>query len=442
MNETDAKKATKFFGLSRNVIAMGMVSFLNDISSDMIYPFIPIFLTSVLGATATFVGLVEGVADATASFLKIVSGRLSDRWRIRKPFVVFGYSLSAVAKPLLAVAAAPWHVLGVRFLDRVGKGVRDAPRDALISFSTEKKGLGRAFGFHRGADTLGAALGPLIAFAILPFINNDLRTLFLLSFFASFLAVLILQFSVREVKNHADGIERPKFEFTPSLKFRLPFSASQNFDKKSGSGDKFRDVSRIFTTALGWSKFSAGFKFLGAPFMIFLVAATIFSLGRASEAFLLLRAKGLGLTLVLLPIIYFVYSMTFALASTPAGMLSDKIGHRNTFMAGMLIFSGTYFLMAEATSLYAIWILFVVYGFYGALTDGVGRAIVADLVEERWRATAYGMYNAFTGFALLPASLVFGILWDRFGPVVSFRYGAVLGLIAFVVFLFFRVRDH
>lgn len=208
--------------------------------------------------------------------------------------------------------------------------------------------------------------------------------------------MLVLYLSVREVRNHDEEIIRPKFEL----------------------------------------------KFLGLPFLIFLIAATILSLGRASEAFLLLRAHDLGVALAMLPIIYFVYNITFALFATPAGMLSDKIGHRNTYMIGILIFSGTYFLFAQATSLWAIWLLFAVYGFYSAFTEGVGRAIVADLIEERWRATAYGMYNAFTGFALLPASLVFGFLWDRWGPAFSFQYGAFLGLAAFVVFLFLRARNH
>ena len=304
----------------------------------------------------------------------------------------------------------------------MGKGTRDAPRDALISFSAEKKDVGRAFGFHRGADTLGAALGPLLAFVILPVINNDLRTLFLLSFVASLIAVVILWASVKEVypvrsqsrrdvgaadaaqphrtsngvKNHEDDVVLPKFEF----------------------------------------------RNLGLPFIIFLIAATIFSLGRASEAFLLLRAQNVGVILALLPIIYFVYNITFAVLATPAGILSDRIGHRNTFMLGMLIFSGTYFLFSQVSSLWGIWVLFAVYGFYSALTEGVGKAIVADLIEPHLRATAYGMYNAFTGFALLPASLVFGILWDRFGPAASFRYGAFLGIIAFVVFAFLRIKNH
>lgn len=416
MNEKDGKKQTKFFGLSRNVISMGAVSFLNDLSSDMIFPFIPIFLTSVLGATAAFVGVVEGIADATASILKIISGRLSDKWKSRKPFAVFGYALSAAAKPILAFAAAPWHVLGVRFLDRVGKGVRDAPRDALISFSTDKKDVGRAFGFHRGADTLGAALGPLIAFLILPLIDNNLRTLFLLSFAASFFAVVILQIFVREVR---DVNAQSAVIATPHS---MRGKQSPGLPRPAESGAR-NDI-------LG----------LGLPFLIFLSAATILSLGRASEAFLLLRAQDLGIALALLPIIYFVYNVTFAILSTPAGILADRIGKRNTFMAGMLIFSGTYFLFARASSASALWILFAVYGFYSALTDGVGRAIVADLVEEKVRATAYGIYNAFTGIAALPASIVFGLLWVRFGPAISFYYGAVLGLLALAVFLFLRFR--
>jgi len=396
MNEIEAKKPTKYLGLSRNVISMGAVSFLNDLASDMIFPFIPAFLTSVLGAGAIFVGLVEGLADSTASVLKIISGRLSDRLRVRKPFILAGYSLSAAVKPLLALASAPWHVLLVRFADRVGKGMRDAPRDALLSFSTERKDFGRAFGFHRGADTLGAALGPILAFFLLPLIHQELRTLFLLSFAASFLAVIILAFSVSEVKNHNDLPERPKF---------------------------------------AW-------KYLGLPFTIFLSATTIFSLGRASEAFLLLRAQNVGVIIATLPLIYFFYNITFALFSTPAGILSDKIGHRNTFMIGMLIFSGTYYLFGQLTSVFAMWLLFAVYGFYSALTEGVGGAIIADLVQEEWRATAYGMYSAFTGLATLPASLIFGVLWENWGPRFAFHYGALMSLTAFIIFLFLRIKNR
>ncbi|MDP3770436.1 MAG: MFS transporter [Candidatus Sungbacteria bacterium] len=406
MNEEIAKKKTRFFGLSRNVIVLSVVSFLNDLSSEMIFPFIPIFLTSVLGASVAFVGLVEGIADGASSILKVISGRYSDIVQKRKPFVIWGYGLSALAKPLLALASSPWHVLAVRFVDRVGKGTRDAPRDALISLSSEQKSIGRAFGFHRGADTLGAAIGPLIAFFILPFIHNNLRTLFFLSFVASLCAVVIIKIFVRDVSGRVS-----RQESTASV-------------AESLSSD-MRPLSS-----------------LGVPFFIFLIASTIFSLGRASDAFLLLRAQNVGIALALLPIIYFVYNITYALTATPAGILSDKIGHRNTFMIGMLMFSATYMLFAHVDSAYMIWFLFVMFGFYGALTDGVGRAIVADLVEEKSRATAYGIYNACTGIALLPASFMFGLIWTYQGPSASFQYGAALGLIGFALFVFLRIRNH
>ena len=403
MKQSEAKKPTKFFGLSKNVLSMGGVSFLNDVSTDMIFPYLSIIITSVLGRSLTFVGLVEGVAEATASVLKVISGRASDLAHKRKPLIVFGYSLSALSKPLLAFATSPWHVLVVRFFDRVGKGTRDAPRDALLSMSTHKKVIGRAFGFHRGADTLGASLGPLIAFAILPLLNNNLRHLFLLSFVASFFAVIVLIFTVKEVRD----------------------------SQKSAS---LTDELGGITADL--QKFNI--RKLGISFLIFLGAATIFSLGKVSEAFLLLRAQDVGVALALLPLLYFSYNFTAAIFATPAGVLSDRIGHRNTFMIGMLIFSGTYFLFSALHGPGIIWFLFILLGFHAAFTEGVGRAVVADLVEERWRGSAYGIYNACTGMAALPASIVFGYLWDTQGATISFQYGAVLGLVSLCIFLALR----
>lgn len=402
MESKEAKQPTKFFGLSKNVISMGVVSFLNDLSSDMIYPYIPIFLTSVLGASATFVGIVEGVAEATASVLKAVSGRVSDRIQRRKPLIVFGYGLSAISKPLLSLAVAPWHVLVVRFFDRVGKGSRDAPRDALLSVSTRHRILGRAFGFHRGADTMGAAFGPLLAFAILPLIDNNLRTLFLFSFIASFFAVLLIIFFVKEVKdgNMAKGTS----------------------DSLASDGKK-----QQFHLAS-----------LGLPFILFLAVSALFSLGRVSEAFLLLRARDIGVTLALLPLLYFVYNIVLAILSTPAGILSDKIGHRNTYMIGMGIFSITYYLFSVVSGGISIWLLFALLGLYAALTEGIGRAIVVGLVDVEYRATASGIYHAATGLAALPAGIVFGVLWDRYGAAVSFQYGAVLALISLLVFVILR----
>ena len=384
-------------GISRNVIAMGATSFLNDLSSDMIFPFIPVFLTSVLGAPVAFVGVVEGVADATASILKMASGRFADVMRRRKPFIVGGYALSALAKPLLAFAAAPWHVLVVRFIDRTGKGMRDAPRDALLSMSTEKKSVGRAFGFHRAADTLGAAAGPVIAFLLLPWIGNDLRTLFLFSFFASVIAVVILQIFVR------DRIQ----------------SAPQNLAVQAQS---------------------IPYRSLGAPFYVFLAAAVVLALGRASDAFLILRAQDIGIALALLPLPYVLSNIAFSFLSMPIGSLSDRIGHRNTFMVGIVALSVVYLLFARAHSLTAVWILFVLYGCANAFLEGVGRAIVANLVGDTARGTAYGLYNACTGIALLPASVMFGLLWQRFGFAASFYYSAALGAAAFGIFFFLRLR--
>ncbi len=402
MNESGPKKPSAF-GLSKNVLSMGAVSFLNDLSSDMIFPFIPAFVTTVLGGSAAFVGVIEGVADATQSILKIISGRFSDRWKRRKPFLVLGYGLSAFSKPLLSLAASPWHVLAVRFLDRVGKGTRDAPRDALISFSSARNVIGRAFGFHRGSDTLGAAIGPVIALLVLPLVGNNLRILFLLSFVASFIAVVILAFTVREVSDGNTVPGAPRASTLPK---------------------KFR------------------FRSLGIPFLVFLASATILNLGRVSEAFLLLRAQDIGIALMFLPLVYVVYNVSFAVFSTPAGILSDHIGHRNTFMVGMLVFSTSALLFGNSASIASIWVLMGLYGLYSALTEGVGKAIITDLVSEDSLGTAFGIYSAFTGIALLPASVIFGVLWQKLGPENAFYYSALLGSLSLIVFLFLRIKKH
>ncbi len=430
----------RFFGLAPNVIWLGVVSLLNDLSSDMIFPFIPIFLTSVLGASLTFVGLVEGIADATASILKIWSGWLSDRWGRRKSFAVFGYALSAVAKPVLAAATLPWHVLGVRFMDRVGKGARDAPRDALISFSAERSTLGRAFGFHRAMDTLGAALGPLAAFAILPFIDENYRTLFLLSFVASFFAVLILAFFVREVRSDgspAPGEEQPGVAAPEAAAPRqvvadiLPRISPEEPPVNQGN----KEAMQHGGTTAGRS---GRLALLGAPFFIFLGVATLASLGKASEAFLILQAREVGVALRFLPLLYFSSSITFALLATPLGVVADRVGKRNTFTVGLAVFALAYAGFAFTTSPRFFWALFAVYGLYAALTEGVGRAIVAGFVPPAARATAFGIYNAATGFALLPASIIFGYLAQHFGSRVAFSYGAGLAIIAALLFIVMR----
>ena len=433
------KDGRRIFGLSPNVVWMGVVSFLNDLSSDMIFPFIPIFLTSVLGASLTFVGLVEGVADATASILKIGSGWISDKWQRRKKLVVIGYSLSALAKPFLAAAMVPWHVLGVRFMDRVGKGARDAPRDALLSFSTERHMLGRAFGFHRAMDTLGAALGPLAAFAVLPFIGGNYRMLFLLSFVASFFAVLVLICFVREVRaGDSQGGE------TVSISIGRPIDIDSQSQPQDGRVHLDRRlVADIVARPAGQPsppESRGRLAMLGVPFFLFLGVATLASLGKASEAFLILKAREVGIALALLPILYFAFNTSHAILSTPLGALADRVGKRNTYIVGLIVFAAVYTGFAFGATPQSIWFLFIAYGLYASLTEGVGRAIVAGFVAPQVRATAFGIYNAATGLALLPASVVFGYLSQNVGSQVAFSYGAALALVGAFGFVVLRQK--
>ncbi len=403
----------------------------------MVFPFIPIFLTSVLGASHTFVGVVEGVADATASIVKVISGRLSDRWGRRKPLVVFGYSLSALAKPVLAMALLPWHVLGVRFLDRVGKGTREAPRDALISFSTQRAMYGRAFGFHRAMDTAGAAAGPLVAFAVLPLINQNYRTLFLLSFVASFFAVIILAVFVREVK--ADDPKTSAIPITASPpSISMVYTNDIDGVRSPSTADHAPGGREGKIGGQEAKTFWLSLRQLGAPFFVFLVIATLASAGRASEAFLILKASDVGVAILLLPILYFVFNITSAALAAPFGIMADRVGKRNIFTVGLLLFAAVYLGLAFGATAQSIWLLFIAYGIYAALTEGVGRAIVAGLVAPEVRATAFGIYNAAVGFALLPASVVFGYLSQHFGSRVAFSYGAGLALIAAFGFMFAR----
>ncbi|OGY25018.1 MAG: MFS transporter [Candidatus Woykebacteria bacterium RBG_13_40_7b] len=380
----------KIFGFSKNVFFLGLVSLLNDASSEMIYPLIPLFLTQVLGASLATVGIIEGIAESTAAILKTFSGYLSDKIGRRKGLTVIGYSLSAISKPILSVATSPLHVLLVRFSDRVGKGIRTAPRDALVSFSANKKNLGKSFGFHRAMDNLGATIGPLLAFVLLVLFHNNFRLIFLLSFVASAIAVVVLIVFVKEVKLKKSTVEMPK---------------------------------------ISWSIFSL-------RFYVFLLAILIFSLGNSSDAFLVLRAKNLGMSLFLIPVAYAVFNIVYSIFSTPLGAFSDKIGRRKTLTFGFLIFALVYFGFGQADAQIFIWPLFALYGIYAAATEGVIRAYTADLVGEKIRGTAYGLLNGTIGIALLPASVVAGFLWDRVSPSAPFYYGATLALLALLVLLF------
>lgn len=375
-------------GIKRNVFILGITSFLTDLSSEIVYPLVPLFLTSVLGAPFSVVGLIEGIAESTASVIKVFSGWLSDRWRRRRPLTILGYGISAIAKPLMAAATAWPLVLFLRFGDRLGKGIRNAPRDALIADSTEPRTRGRAFGFHRAADTAGASLGALVALAALGLAGERYRAIFLVSAIPAGLGVATL-FLVRERV-------RPHPQSGPP---RLSLS---QFDRR---------------------------------FKLFLLASAIFALGNSSDAFLILRARDLGLSAFAAVLAYVIFNLVYAVFSMPAGSLSDRVGRRRIIAAGFVVFTLVYLGFALAGGDAAVWPLFAVYGLYMALTEGVGKAFAADMAPPHAVGTALGTYHTLTGLLTFFASLVAGLLWDAAGPRAPFLFGAGAGVLATVFLL-------
>ena len=373
---------------NRNVVALGFTSLLTDVSTEMIIPVLPAFVTGTLRASVASLGVIEGVAECTATVLRIFSGLLSDRIGRRKPFMMFGYGLSTAAKGAMALAASWQAVLGLRFSDRVGKGLRNPPRDALIADSVTPAQIGRAFGLHRAMDTLGAALGPLAAFALLRAHPNDLRRIFAFATVPAALGLVVL-----------------------ALFVRAPRAAS-------------RRSSATLRAELGS---------LGAPVYKFLAVAVVFSLGGSSMAFVLLRAgQAFGATQV--PLVYTLYNVVYAALSWPLGTLSDRVGRRPLLLAAYLSFAACYALLAWKATPLAILAAFAGLGVHSALLEGTQRSMLADLVGAGRRGTGYGLYYAAVGVALLPASILAGWLWDHFGPPVTFGVGAALALLAALLF--------
>jgi MFS family permease len=373
--------------LGRNVISLGAVSFLTDVSSEMIYPLLPVFLTAVLGADAAFVGAIEGAAETTAALLKLASGWWSDRVQRRKPLVVLGYGIASIARPLVAIAQSATQVLAIRVSDRVGKGIRNAPRDALIAESVDPSIRGRAFGFHRAMDNAGGILGPLIAFAVLTWHFAELRTVFRLAAIPAVFSLLVLIVFVRDV---------PRAPVEPT---------SKGLDLRQPMGTRF------------W-------KVMGVIF--------VFTLGNSTDAFLLLRANQLGVSVALAPILWAALHVVKTASNVPGGVLSDRIGRRPTLIAGWLLYALVYLGFARASSAWQAWALFGVYGVFFGLTEGSERALVADMVGLERRGTAFGWYNLAIGLGALPASLIFGFVWDRAGAPAAFLMGASLALAAAV----------
>lgn len=370
-------------GIKKNVFFMGLVSFFTDISSEMILPVLPLFLSNVLHVNMAVIGLIEGIASSVASILKTVSGWLSDKFRKRKIFIVLGYLLSTIVKPFLAIATLWQHVLAVRVLDRIGKGIRTSPRDALIAESSEKR-KGAAFGFHRMMDTSGAIVGTLVASYLLFKIANAYRTIFWLAVIPAIIAVFIAIFFVKEIRKKE--IKEAEFKFS--------------------------------------------FKSLDVNYKKFIFIATLFSLGNFSYAFFLLRAQELGIALALIPIVYLVYNISYGISAFPAGKWSDKVGKRKMLVIGYLIFALTCLGFAFTSAAIYAWFLFAFCGVYNAINNVVSRAYVADLVTADKRGTALGIFHTFTGLALFPASFIGGILWNSFSAKITFIYGAVLAFVA------------
>jgi len=390
--------------LPRNVKALAAVSFLTDVSSEMIYPLLPVFVTTVLGAGAGAVGTIEGIAESTASLLKLASGWWSDRVR-RKPLVLFGYGLAAVARPLMAMAGSAGQVLAVRMADRVGKGVRSSPRDALIADVVEPSQRGRAFGVHRAADNAGAVLGPLIAWALLQPMAMPVRFVMWWAAVPGALAVVVIAVWVREGARSAARVSVP------------PISA-------------------------GAKPMLAPPATINVEYWRYLAVLLLFTLGNSSDAFLLLRATQLGVPVALIPVLWACLSVVKSASSIPGGTLSDRVGRKPLIVGGWIVYSIVYILLAKANAAWQLWVLFAVYGVYFGLTEGVEKAMVADLVSAERRGAAYGWYNFTVGLGALPASVLFGVVWERWGAAAAFQMGAVIAALAAVAMLLVVREPH
>ena len=396
--ETVSRARRYLAGLTRNVFVLGLVSFFTDISSEMIVPVRILFLVGVLGTPLPVAGLIEGLAESASSLLKIASGQWSDRVNSRKPMIFAGYTISNLAKPVLALAATWQQALGLILLDRVGKGTRTSPRDALMADSTPAAYRGKAFGFHRSMDTLGAAVGPLLTAAILLATNNNLRAVFAWTIVPGVISVVLILVFLREIPR-VQAARRAQAAAVPRESRRERMAR------------------------------------LGAPFWLFTAVATVFALGNSSDAFIFLRSEGLEHSLAAVPLMYFGYNIVYALLATPLGALSDRWGRLPVLAAGYIAFAVVYSGWAAATQGWQAWALFLVYGIYAAATEGVGKALVVDLAPGAERGSALGWYNGVTGFAALPANLIGGWLWSVYGPSATFVFGAWAGFAAAALLL-------
>lgn len=395
----------------RNVYVLGAVSLFNDFSSEMIYPLIPLFVKSVLGLGPAFLGILEGIAESTSSILKLFAGYFSDKIKKRKPFAVGGYAISNLLRPLIGLTRSWGVLLFLRFSDRVGKGIRTSPRDAMIADYSPIERRGFAFGFQRGMDHTGAVLGSITASLLLYFFTIELKTIFLLSVIPGIIAVLLMIFGVRNIQKR-DKIEVPR-------KYVIP--------NKTTIGKK-----EIL-------KFS-DFKKLGKQFSLYLVVLIIFTLGNSTDAFLLLRASELGFQITVIPLLWAILHISKALFCILGGYISDKIGRKVMILSGWFVYFLTYLGFAYFNEYYLIYLLFIIYGLYFGLTEGVEKALVADIVPKENIGTAFGFYNLSLGIATLPASVIFGLIWKTYSFRAAFLTGAIISIAASIMLLFLRLR--
>jgi len=386
----------RFFGLIPNVFFLGLVSLFNDFSSEMVYAVMPAFLTLVLGAPPFLVGLLEGFADALASFLKIFAGWFSDRIGRRKIISVFGYSLSTATRFFVALVTNFWQVFILRAIDRVGKGFRDSPRDALISESVTAEEIGKSFGYHRAMDTIGGTLGPLMAVILLPLLSGNYRSLFLIAFLFGILSVITFIF-VKDVPRKIEASIMPAKH--------PPFS----FSLKAFSRD----------------------------FKLYIFSIFIFGLGVMPIPLILLKSGSVGFSAgaTAIPLMYFIYSLSFVLFAIPAGKLSDRIGEKKVLILGFLAAIIAYSVLAKFSTAASVVIGFIIFGLHSAMTDGVMRALVSKLVPADKLATGQGFLNAAVGVSSLLAGIIGGTIWTYVSPTAAFVYGIILMIVGLLTFI-------
>jgi MFS family permease len=396
VNKTETKPTTKVKEGRRTILSVGFASFFGGVSQDIFIPILPLYLTQILGLDKAVVGVAEGLVSAAASGFKIVAGMLSDKFRRQKPIVEAGYALSMVGRAALAFVHAPLAVFGLRLADGIGKGVKDPPKDVLVANAASADTRGRSFGIARMLDTFGSALGPLILSGLIIWFTHHhvapehyYRWLLILAALVLIITIAIVQFGVRETRAHIDQ----------KLDAKIPFAKS---------------------------------------FYLFTAIAGVFAIANSSDAFLILRSQNLGLSIVAIPIAYAVLNLIYGALSLPAGIISDKIGRIPVITLGWTVYGLAYLGFAVAHSAWQVWPLFAFYGVYYAASEGVGRALIADIVGSKARGKAYGFYNMVIGLAALPAGLIAGLMWDHINPSAPFYFSAVLSFVAVALILIFR----